>query len=207
MRTCILILYTEDWKPLADVVVPTFHNYANKHGYELQIRSYKEPFSGFEKLIWCKNLLEDYDVIWSVDCDTMITHENTKIDDFLEPDKHFYICKDYNGVNAGSFIISASEKTKSFLNFLISLKGKDGMHCEQNAIEVWMNLFPNDEGIKVLPHPSINSYKYILYPEIPTQKHREGNWREGDLLLHLPGVGMQQRINIFKTLKEKLYNE
>jgi hypothetical protein len=58
--------------------------------------------------------------------------------------------------------------------------------------------------IKIVGHPSFNSFDYSLYPEHShITKREDGNWHEGDLLLHLPGISMEQRE---KILKEKIWN-
>jgi hypothetical protein len=31
--------------------------------------------------------------------------------------------------------------------------------------------------------------------------HKDGNWEEGDFVLHLPGLSMQKRIEILSQLK------
>jgi hypothetical protein len=62
--------------------------------------------------------------------------------------------------------------------------------------------------VKYLPHPSINSYRYELYAgyegdyfhdymHIP---HEYGQWEPGDLLLHLPGLSLEKRIEVFKEM-------
>src|SRR5690242_19869072 len=104
MRICISILYTKDWEELADIVIPNVEIYAAKHGYELVAKKYNQRFSGYEKLIHVKELLTECGAVWSLDLDTLITNHNIKIESFLHTHSGLFICKDVNGLNAGSFI-------------------------------------------------------------------------------------------------------
>ncbi len=201
MKILLQILYTESWSELAEVVLPNMIDYCKVRGYSYSPHLSPEPYEGFDKIstIYDTFNLYDIDVIFSRDMDTLITNFHTKVEDFLEDGKDFYITKDFNGINAGSFIIKKTAWSKFFITYLESKKGQPGMYCEQNAIEAYMAEFPDDEKIKILPHPSINSYHYPLYPEIPPQTHEQGQWQMGDFVLHLPGVSMEQRLKILSS--------
>lgn len=201
MKICLLMLYTESWIDLSKIVISNVQSYAKKHGYDTHIGMYKKEFSGFEKIKWSKISLERCDVVWSLDMDTLITNHEIKLESFLDVSHGFYICKDYNGINAGSFISLSSQWCRNLLEYFSRQQGQQGMHCEQNAVEAYMREFPNDDKIKILQHPSINSYMYELYPEIPPQTHEQGNWQEGDFLLHLPGIGMNKRLEVLSKTK------
>lgn len=204
MKIGLAILHTKDWEQLADIVFPNAEVYCAKHGYDFLPISTQLPYDGYEKLLCIKSLfaVQKYDVIWSMDLDTLITNHKIKIENFLDEEHDFFICKDYNSINAGSFIIKKSEWSNDFIKYCLHQKGWDKMYCEQNAFEAYMNDFANNNTkIKILPHPSINSYHYNLYPDIPQQTHEQGNWEEGDFVLHLPGTGLQTKIDILKNTK------
>lgn len=204
---CILILYSDSWKGLADIVLPNANEYAHKHGYYILFKSYPDVFSGYEKIRHINAIFKTLvvDAVWSLDLDTLITNHTKKIEDFIDNEHDYFICKDYNSINAGSFIIRKSEWSENFMQYVMEQEGKEKMYCEQNGIEAYMKEFPNDEKIKILPHPSINSYLYENYPDIPPQTHEQGEWIEGDFLLHLPGIGLEKRIEIMSKIKPKLY--
>lgn len=191
---------------MAEIIVPNAAEYCEKHGYELEILEYPEWGSntGYEKLELIKEMFldGDADVIFSMDCDTLITNHKHKVEDYLQEGKDFYITKDVNSFNAGSFIIRKSEWSLYFIDYLLSKRGLEGMYCEQNAIECFDREFPNSKEIKVLPHPSINSYHYFLYPSHEDITSSEaGCWWEGCFVLHLPGLGFEQRLDILKSTK------
>jgi hypothetical protein len=187
---------------MADIVLPNLQAYCKRHGYEYRFVCFPEPCEsdfGFRKLTGILDLFnEGFDVVVSFDLDLLITNHNYKIEQFLTDEHDFFICKDYNGINAGSFIVRNSGWLVGFLDWLLRCRGIDKIHCEQDAIAYYMRLFPNDEKIKILPHPSINSYLYENYPDIPQQTHERGQWQPTDFILHLPGLGMETRLDIMK---------
>lgn len=205
MRICLQLLYTEGWVNLAKIVVPNIVNYCRKHGYNWNIHCFPEPCKfdfGYEKLKQIKNLFQTglADVVWSLDCDAIITNYNKKVEDIIDPHFNFYITQGANTYNAGSFIIKKSKWTYLFIEDLLSKQGKENMHCEQDALCDYIREY-GTKDICILPHPSINSFKYELYPEYPEVKTREeGNWHEGDWVLHLPGVGMDLRQEILSNV-------
>lgn len=198
-RVCILILYTEGWSNIAKIVLPNAKEYCQRHGYALDAIMHREPYPlnfGYSKLTEIKRLLKNFDIVWSLDLDTLITNHCYKVEDFIDflEDYDFFITKDVNGINGGSFIVKKSDWSIPFLDLLYSLKGEEGMHCEQDAINYYYKNYK--DKIKILPHPSINSYKYELYPEF--EYGIDGQWMEGDFVLHLPGLSIEKRIEILK---------
>jgi hypothetical protein len=204
MKILIQILYTESWKDIADAVLPNYQKYCDKNGYELVAIQQSGSYNGFDKIKYILQLFKNgCDICWSLDCDTMVTNHNIKIEDFISEDYDAYFTKDYNGLNCGSFIIRRCAWAEEFMCSVLALEGEDGIYCEQDAILAHFNRGLNTEynRIKFLPQSTINSYKYELYPEIPPQTHEQGQWQEGDFVLHLPGLGMEQRLNILKNTK------
>jgi hypothetical protein len=55
--------------------------------------------------------------------------------------------------------------------------------------------------MKILPHPSLNSYPYEHYPEFKNVTHEQGNWEEGDFLLHCPALPYEKRAEILRNAK------
>lgn len=206
MKVAILILYTKSWQPLADIVIPNVEAYSAKHKYQFSIRKYPEPYTsdfGFNKLIEIKKLFDEgIGVVWSLDLDCLITNHSVKIEDFLDEEHFAYFTNDYNWINCGSFVIKKSDWSTMFIDAVLNFSKHDpNLYCEQDGIGHYLKVTPNETKVKFLPQNTINSYKYELYPEIPPQTHEQGNWEEGDFVLHLPGIGMDKRIEIFKQTK------
>lgn len=210
MNIGVQILYTQSWQDVAVITIPVIQKYCELHNYNSIIRTYQNDFSGFEKLIRIKEAFQNdkYNAIWSLDCDTLITNSSIKIEKYIFDDKDFFITKDYNGINGGSFIIKNSEYGNWFLDECLKLQGEPKIYCEQDAFTEMikrLNMFA--DKIAILGHPSINSYLYENYPEIPTQTHEQGQWQRGDFLLHLPGIGMDKRLEILKDKKQHIIYE
>jgi hypothetical protein len=54
--------------------------------------------------------------------------------------------------------------------------------------------------IKILEHPSINSYDYNLYPEFKDHSLTNGGqWNKNHFIFHAPGLKLEQRLDIFKS--------
>lgn len=204
MRVVLQCLYSESWLDIAKVVVPNIVGYARKHDYLWNIQCFKDYPSdfGYEKFRQIKDLFDsgETDVVVSLDCDLLITNYNKKIEDFLNESHDFYITYGANTYNAGVFILKKSEWAYWFIDYILSKQGKLNMHCEQDAIIEYIREF-GTKDICIVPHPSFNSFNYRLYPEWPEVRSREeGCWALGDFILHLPGIGMEQRLNIIKNI-------
>lgn len=203
MRICLQCLYSESWIGLAKIVVPNIVGYARRYGYTWNIQCFKDCPSdfGYEKLRQIKSIFYngEADVVVSLDCDLLITNYNYGIEKFLTPGKDFYITYGANTYNAGVFILRKSEWAYKFIDYVLSKQGQEGMHCEQDAIVEYIKEF-GTKDICVLPHPSINSFDYTLYPEWPdVRSQEEGCWHPGNFILHLPGVAMDQRKEILSS--------
>lgn len=201
-NTIVSILYSKDWADIAEITVANAKSYCGKHGYKLDVIELDKWGCdyGYYKLDVIKNLFKNNkaDIIWSIDADCLITNHNYKIEDFLEEEFDFFITKDVNGINGGSFISINTKWTIDFIEWLLKKRGQEKMHCEQDAIRAYMEEYPISP-ICVLPHPSINSYHYHLYPEFESITSEElGNWHSGNFVLHLPGISIEKRLEILK---------
>ncbi len=205
MRIAVTTFYTESYQPLADITIPILDKYCNKHGYVLHINKTKEDNIHFVKTKDAKNLLDEYSLVWGVECDFLITNLNYKITDFINWEADTFLCKDVNGVNSGSVIFKSTDLCRTMLNCLNSYKGN---------IEDEQIFFENqhDPSIKYLSHPSINSIPYEPYYAPSYGRYNfmegmvsikptveEGQWEPGQFVMHLPGMTMERRIEIFNN--------
>ena len=203
----VLTHYTANWANLMDVTLPILERYCEKNGYQLSVfkNTPYDTYTGKEKIRQVLSVCEDGDIALVLDADTIITNPEIRVEGFINDNQDFYITNHVGKVNSGVFIVRLSTWSRAFLNFLLSVIGMGWVHCEQDAIVKYLNEYPNDKKICILPHPSINSLMYQLYPEhkdITTEE--EGNWTPNHLLLHLPGVGMDKRLEILTKIKETL---
>lgn len=214
MNITILTLYFDNYQPLADIVLPNLREYCRKHDYHFyhyQEKNRDGVSYGFSKLELLLLVLYEnkHDYIFVTDLDIFITNPEIKIESFIDDQHDFFITEDVNGINAGSFIIRNTEWSKRWIEFILSQR--EGFANEQLVMQKFMWLKKWRTKIKVLDHPSINSYPYPEYlsewkqfagdAEYPT--HEEGNWQEGDFILHLPALSLERRIEIFSELKKE----
>lgn len=212
LKIGLLTAYYDNYKPLANIVVPNLQGYCQKQGYGLY--DYVLPQEGihysFKRVEMLRKLFDYHkiDVIFCTDIDILITNYNIKIESFLSDQHDFFITKDVNGINAGNFIIKNTEWSRSFLDFILSKK--DSFDNDQNVIEAFKDEAEWKPKIKILSHPTINSYPYDYYApswgvigdrviERPTEK--EGDWKEGNFLMHLPGMNLEKRLEILKDVE------
>lgn len=196
MTAAVYIYYTPSWQELADLTLPVVHDYCAKHNYKPFIHESKHNDSWADRKMYgiriFFELWQDYDFIWVLDCDTLITNHSIPFTQLVDYEHDIFITQDVNGINAGSWIIRNTPESLKFVETIID--NFDAPH-EQ----ILMNRYLDMVKVKYLPHPSINSYKYELY-DYGEKSHSEGQWEPGDLLLHLPGLSLEKRIEIFKGM-------
>ncbi len=193
MNSAIYIYYTPSWQPLADIVWPVLKQYCRKHNcINLFSPAKQDDEWAFYKMHKLNNILKyTYtDLIWVLDLDTLITNPEIKFTDFADNEHDIFITKDINGINAGSWIVRNTRASRDFVQKIVD-------NFSEPHEQILMNKYLDMVKVKYLPHPSINSYMYEWYNEIETGLN---DWRKDHLLLHLPGLGFEQRIKIFKNL-------
>ena len=196
MRIAVTMSYTPNWNELAAISVPNMAKYCAKHGYSLFVTVDEyERYNGLWKLQNILRLLsfkDSYDVVFSFDCDTLVTNHEIKLESFIDEENHFYVCEGWNmgifAVKSSTFGIELIYKIEEFI-----ASGK--CDCEQDAI----GKISIQQGMKVLAHPAFNSYLSQHYPEVAQPVTKEqGQWEPGCFVLHLPALPLEQRINLMK---------
>lgn len=206
--TGVVTLYHPNYQPLADLVLPNLQEYCDKHGYTLLYHcgNYGGGQIGFQKMRYLRDLMRgDLELALVVDLDVIITNLDKRFEDFISGDNDYFVTKDVNGINNGSFIIRKTDWSMHLLKFM--LDHESGFTCEQNVLKTLEAQLVN-HGLGILPHPSINSYLHpslgspfeSIYPEWRDTTF-PNVWRQGDFLLHLPGMNLEQRLHLL-SLKE-----
>jgi len=209
MSAAVLTTQSESWKNLGDLVIPNMEAYCNKQGYKLIVHSIPSTFEFYKiNAIYAALDLFGYDLVFCLDLDTLITNHNIRFETFVDTEHDFYITQDINEINVGAVIVRRSNWSE---NLLLDILESDAEN-EQNALKPHMG----HPKVKILEHPSINSYPYDEYAPswglIPGRApllgiegkptHEQGNWQPGDFIAHLPGLTNARRIEIFNRLKE-----
>lgn len=208
MNFAIISLHTSNFQPLADL---TWNQnkvlYADKQGYGYACKTdgFYNVGLGFEKIWFINDMLNAYpeiDWFWWTGCDTLVTNMTTGLESKVNSNYHFIISTDCNGINADSFLIRNSPEGRDYIKMIMSKQPdyKDHGWAEQQVIIDTLDNYKNI--IKIVPQREINAYNYSLYPECaPPEKQLDklgfdGNWQQGDLLIHWPGTGLAHRIHL-----------
>ncbi len=206
VKLTIVTHYLPNHAELGQLTSASKREYANRWGYGFheQIGDFNALGFDFQRIAIIKDLFEHSDapdVIWWLGCDTMVMNHTKPVTDImgvLPWQKSFWIARDVNGLNNDSFLIRRSEWSMRWLSFILSLE-------EQYRGDVWQSQrimqhygeTPQwSDGIQIVPPNCFNSYRYQEYDWTPMTA---GNFRTGDLILHLPGMNLSQRLAIFRS--------
>lgn len=207
MNLSILTYHTKDYEIMGNLVYSNRQKYCDIWNYNhiIEIPKNIKYYYAIDRIKFLHDLLfeknNNIDYVWVLNVHAMIMNYTIDVAKFLDDEHDFFITKDVGGLNAGSFIVKKSDWTKKWLNFIYE-KAPYINHCwhEQKVMQDNENNPEFKDKIKVLKHPSINSYDYILYKLPETTL---GHFNKGDFILHLPGTNLQERINYFTSEKIK----
>lgn len=210
------------FRELLDTTLPSKQRYAKAHNYDLMcLRSFPEDTnSGFTEkqdvgvirlntAMKCLMTL-DYDVVFWVDADAIITNESVRVEELISDDAVFYASLEHqswaepiNAMNTGNFIVVKNHNTKDFYSRFIEFytQNKEKLKNEQNAINILYRSGVLSNHIKVLGRTlngvpiSLTVRRGVLYQD------RDINicpWNENNLIMHLPGLPNTDKIQIMK---------
>lgn len=207
MKVIVCTMWSPSHQALADISLPILEEYCFRHDYRLKAINPPDNDCWFKKHEAFKEIfqkMEDGDIIWYVDIDTVIMNYNVRVEKFVDDYYPFYLTKDFNELNGGSVIIKNNESGR-LLNKIV-LENRDMFENEQNLYNSMPFLMMGVDFIKILPQNTINSYSYDLYPECKEYigRHDLGDFKEGDLLIHFPGLGLNDRIELMKEFSQKI---
>jgi hypothetical protein len=203
MTFALLSINDHNFQPLADLTWTNKIEYANRYGYAhaCKTHDFYGVSIGFEKIWFIRDMMQSYSDIewfWWTGCDSLITNMTVPLTNIADPDYHFIIATDCNGINADSFLIRNSEQGRSYIDMIVSQQPQYANHhwAEQQCIID--NRDQYKDWIKVVPQRTLNSYDYTLYPEcIPLDQYgNHGQWQQGDLLIHWPGTNLPARMHL-----------
>ncbi len=203
MRVLCCTMYSPSHKPLAEVSLPNLGEYCARHKYNIAAIPIEDDKWEYKKHEWLEQMFEKggWDIIWYKDIDSVITNMNKRIEDFVNKKHDFFITRDFTELNGGSIIIKNSDGGRWVNDFILDKRNE--YENEQNIINAFSESVDFSAHMKILPHPSINSYNYSLYPECKEYVGKDdfGDWRIGNFVLHVPGLGFNDRIEVLKNAK------
>lgn len=188
------------------------YKYCQKHDYSPELHVYRNPpmSHGYMKIFHLREILKTPKIewVWATGCDSMITNMTVKLESIIDENYHLIIATDQNGLNADSFLIRNSEEGRYYIDYIISgLSIYDKHHwAEQQAMIDCAKKF--EKITKIVPQRTFNSYNYDFYPQCPKPNldklGTDGNWQEGDFLIHWPGQPLEKRLKHFERYSQSV---
>lgn len=219
-------IYTKNILPLAAITTEfNKRKYCEKYNYDLiiQTKNFLHPHLGFAKIGLVLEILKTnkYSWVYWVGSDTMITNYDIQLDQLIDNDYHFIISYDVWDFNSDSFLIKNSPEAIEYFENIWNLipeylddKGnpKDfGLRLPDGGGRAWaeqgamIDLYGANlkyrQIIKPMHQKFMNSYLYNLYPsdwhrKAKDCKGNDGQWSNGDFLVHWPGISNDLRLNL-----------
>jgi len=224
MNIAMITCHDENYADLAAISVPVKEAYCQKWGYEFVCKTsnftYPNIYNGvasslligFEKMKMVLDLFEEKPhlnwIHWS-GADVLITNYNERLENIVDDDYHIVVCFDGNGMNVDSLLIKNSRVGRGLMQWVLDNIETYRHHFwyeQQAMIDFFFQAPLAKEIIKALPQRVMNSYIYDLYPKQSRIDHtgHDGNWQEGDFILQLPGLPIQQRIDVMKDIEKRI---
>jgi hypothetical protein len=189
MRIAINISVSSNISDVASVTLPNKIEYCLRHNYSLIVDNEKYEVASVRTDRLCK-LLDNYDILWMLDADTIITNMHTKIEDLTCLGPHLTICEegivDWNFLNCGSIIVKNTKPSRWLLETIPVLQFQwKPLVC---GWQTWINGNMQNLGDLITVAP-IGAFNSCVWNKPGGGEGEPGsNWKQGDLLYHACGV-------------------
>lgn len=204
MNILVCTEWGDNYKEIADYTVPIMREYALRHGYTfhaIQLHGSGNDYA-YRKHECFRELFGeiDVDLIWYLDVDAVICNHTIRIETFIDEKHDYFVTRDVTEINCGSVIIKNSAGGRELNDFI--LHKRRFFPNEQNVVNYYIDVPGYMGNVKVLSHPSINSFDYALYPELTNiREEAQGHFHPGNFLLHTPGAAYNVRLERLKNEK------
>jgi hypothetical protein len=203
-RVALLSCYTDDYKPLADLTwVKNKALYCAKYNYTgYNIGGVNLHKQGFTKFNLARSVLDHHEWIWITGTDSLITNFTKDVYDVLDLQNRsisFVAAFDVNGLNADSVLFRNDVAGRTLLDAVEA--HREIYDNEQHTTVVLTQENPYWRNrTKIVYQWELNSYLYGLYPAgtptVDSKYGERGEWSEGDLLIHWPGMNLEKRMQL-----------
>jgi hypothetical protein len=183
--------------PWIKITVSNYLEYCIRHNYTiiLNCEPYEQALNEFGKL---KYLLNQYDLVWTLDADCLITNLTKKIEEIPELGPHVSICEEGLGshalINAGSIVWKSTQQSRELIDEIVACKS-DWQSMPYN-IQDWLmrNHQRLSDRLKICPKRTLNSVH-----------HGDNNfWKPGDFVYHPCGTPTDLRCKNLQTMSERV---
>jgi len=207
MNLCIVTAYTPTpgWKELGEFTVLSMKEYADRHG--LDLKAFTDGFDRtrafqWSKIQFIKRVLPEYEWVWWLDADAIITNQKKGIGRFLFQDADVVIghqLETDSFCNTGSFFV----RNCPFSFWLLDeIWKRDDLankaYHEQTALS---NLYESGQcqnRVKLIPFKEINSFCDAYAERYGFSSKEELQWHVGDFVAHCCGYSVNHRLEILR---------
>lgn len=207
MRIAIFVNTSSEIYSMSAITMPNKLEYCLRHNYSLLInnQAYDDIMVNMRSLI---PLIHNYDLLWYLDADTIITDMTQKIEqlDCLGP--HITVCEEgivsWNKINCGSIVFKNTDKSKAILQAITEYEKEwKSLVCQW---QTWLYGIKDSIGdtLTIAPLRSFNSCVWNKPgngPGLPGS-----HWQEGDFICHPCGIFPYDpvRINYITSILNKV---
>ncbi len=191
---------------IIDLTLKNKTDYCQKHGYDflrfLGVNKEVSKEIWWDKIKWLHDeVLPKYEYVVAQGADTLIMNYNIRIEDWIDPQYDWVISRDCHDLNADMILIKNSKWSLDYLDFIYS-QYENYRHDSWNEQRCIIDSYQKHiDHIKVIPQQSFNSYWYPYYNR---NANHEGNFKDGDWILHLPGLHNNKRLEEMQKWMEKV---
>ena len=220
---CVLSFATPDISFYAEKIFKNNKAYSKKHNYDW--KEYWKSLDESRPPAWSKILYilqaleEGHEWVFWIDADAIIMNDAILLEEFIDNEYDFILCKDAFSWNTGAWFIKNSKRAKDLLKYTYSKEEHKEMFLwEQGA---FMNAcFEKGARVKVHQQRSFNSvaretkeffmegntyecgvYKFIL----DMKEYDKGMYEDGDFILHYASINHAGRDMLLKEHRPDLY--
>lgn len=201
----VLTHYSPHYQEVADITLPGREAYCLRHRcvHVIKVGPYRDPnlYYAIDRLYLLLDLMKqtvEGQLFWVVNIPTLITNHTVKLEGFVDDEHDFFIHRDVNALNAGSFIVRNSEWGRKWIQFVIDdTKTHSNPWYENYSILRHIETDAWKDKLKVVPHPGFNSYLYDVGYNMPHDT--VGQWNPGDFVIALPGMDIGKRLGILRS--------
>lgn len=178
----------KEFREVVQLGLKNKQDYCTQHGYDFICG--EESLDKARGITWTKLLLllkamenSEYRWVFWTDADALIMNTDLLLEDLIDENYNLIINYDFNGFNAGHFLIRNCEWSRQFLKKAYSHKEFiDDPEWEQGAMLAVLRESSYAAATKTVPQRLMNSFP-DLYGQL-----LQATYQPGDFILHFAGI-------------------
>lgn len=214
MKITVLQYYDDGYRELHELSRRTVEPWCNARGYKYvaeRVTDFNGRHPVWAKLPCIERHLPACDWLFYLDSDAAITNQDfdlVNIIQFIEADRIMAVCDDANGMNAGVLLVRNHPLARKVIHAVYhapesAVPGGWGDQLgEQRMLEAAISTI-GWAHVARFAQRTFNSYLYGLYGG--RYHYPQGEWCEGDPVVHLPGVSNETRKKVFNQFIHELH--